>query len=198
MDTACCQEAGGSRGPDKCYFNQQPSLFLLFLSCSQQKASGKVLFDLVCSHMNLIEGDYFGLEFQNHQKMIVSQDRQFKKHASKNELASNLLSVFFSPQVWLDHIKPIIKQLRRKCFLTSWYLKYIAVRQAEATIHYVACKYAFSLIFDLHFVVGLLPRTERNNALLICPCLPVESFLRKVLYLLEVLFYVHFFYHRHQ
>ncbi|KAI3356264.1 hypothetical protein L3Q82_017508 [Scortum barcoo] len=50
-----------------------------------QKASGKVLFDLVCSQMNLIEGDYFGLEFQNHQKMMV----------------------------WLDHIKPIIKQLRR-------------------------------------------------------------------------------------
>lgn len=93
MDTACCQEARG--GADKCYFNQQPSLFLLFLSCSQQKASGKVLFDLVCSHMNLIEGDYFGLEFQNHQKMIVSQDKQFKKHASKNELASNLFSAFF-------------------------------------------------------------------------------------------------------
>uniref|UniRef100_A0AAQ5ZRU2 FERM, ARHGEF and pleckstrin domain-containing protein 1 n=1 Tax=Amphiprion ocellaris TaxID=80972 RepID=A0AAQ5ZRU2_AMPOC len=35
-----------------------------------QKASGKMLFDLVCSHMNLIEGDYFGLEFQNHQKMM--------------------------------------------------------------------------------------------------------------------------------
>uniref|UniRef100_A0AAX7U4L2 FERM, ARHGEF and pleckstrin domain-containing protein 1 n=1 Tax=Astatotilapia calliptera TaxID=8154 RepID=A0AAX7U4L2_ASTCA len=51
-----------------------------------QKASGKVLFDLVCSHMNLIEGDYFGLEFQNQQKMMV----------------------------WLDHIKPIIKQLRQK------------------------------------------------------------------------------------
>ncbi|KAM9343787.1 LOW QUALITY PROTEIN: FERM, ARHGEF and pleckstrin domain-containing protein 1-like [Pholidichthys leucotaenia] len=50
-----------------------------------QKASGKMLLDLVCSHMNLIEGDYFGLEFQNHQKMMV----------------------------WLDHIKPIITQLRR-------------------------------------------------------------------------------------
>ncbi|MED6270598.1 FERM, ARHGEF and pleckstrin domain-containing protein 1, partial [Characodon lateralis] len=50
-----------------------------------QKASGKVLFDLVCSHLNLIEGDYFGLEFQNHRKMMV----------------------------WLDHIKPIIKQLHR-------------------------------------------------------------------------------------
>lgn len=47
--------------------------FFAFFSCSQQKASGKVLFDLVCSHMNLIEGDYFGLEFQNHQKMIVSE-----------------------------------------------------------------------------------------------------------------------------
>ncbi|KAJ0005564.1 hypothetical protein NQD34_015458 [Periophthalmus magnuspinnatus] len=50
-----------------------------------KKAPGKMLLDLVCSHMNLIEGDYFGLEFQNHQKMMV----------------------------WLDHIKPIIKQLRR-------------------------------------------------------------------------------------
>lgn len=49
-------------------------LLLLLSSCSQQKASGKVLFDLVCSHMNLIEGDYFGLEFQNHQKMMVSED----------------------------------------------------------------------------------------------------------------------------
>lgn len=49
-------------------------LLLLFSSCSQQKASGKVLLDLVCSHMNLIEGDYFGLEFQNHQKMMVSED----------------------------------------------------------------------------------------------------------------------------
>ncbi|MEQ2220770.1 hypothetical protein ILYODFUR_008868 [Ilyodon furcidens] len=51
----------------------------------KQKASGKVLFDLVCSHLNLIEGDYFGLEFQNHRKMMV----------------------------WLDHIKPITKQLHR-------------------------------------------------------------------------------------
>ncbi|KAJ0070300.1 hypothetical protein NL108_007644, partial [Boleophthalmus pectinirostris] len=36
-----------------------------------KKAPGKLLLDLVCSHMNLIEGDYFGLEFQNHQKMMV-------------------------------------------------------------------------------------------------------------------------------
>uniref|UniRef100_A0A8C8LR98 FERM, ARHGEF and pleckstrin domain-containing protein 1 n=1 Tax=Oncorhynchus tshawytscha TaxID=74940 RepID=A0A8C8LR98_ONCTS len=35
-----------------------------------QRASGKVLFDLVCTHLNLVEGDYFGLEYQDH-KMIV-------------------------------------------------------------------------------------------------------------------------------
>lgn len=49
-----------------------PSPLCRFPPCRQQKASGKVLLDLVCSHMNLIEGDYFGLEFQNHQKMMVS------------------------------------------------------------------------------------------------------------------------------
>uniref|UniRef100_A0A8C2EQQ4 FERM domain-containing protein n=1 Tax=Cyprinus carpio TaxID=7962 RepID=A0A8C2EQQ4_CYPCA len=37
-----------------------------------QRAPGKVLFDLVCAHLNLIEGDYFGLEFQDQRKMTVS------------------------------------------------------------------------------------------------------------------------------
>lgn len=49
----------------------QPESFVTVSLCSQQKASGKVLLDLVCSHMNLVEGDYFGLEFQNHQKIMV-------------------------------------------------------------------------------------------------------------------------------
>uniref|UniRef100_A0A8C1DW95 FERM, ARHGEF and pleckstrin domain-containing protein 1 n=1 Tax=Cyprinus carpio carpio TaxID=630221 RepID=A0A8C1DW95_CYPCA len=30
------------------------------------RASGRVLFETVCLHLNLIEGDYFGLEFQRH------------------------------------------------------------------------------------------------------------------------------------
>lgn len=47
------------------------AIISFYFLCLQQKASGKVLFDLVCSHLNLIEGDYFGLEFQNHQKMMV-------------------------------------------------------------------------------------------------------------------------------
>uniref|UniRef100_A0AAY4B9F3 FERM, ARHGEF and pleckstrin domain-containing protein 1 n=1 Tax=Denticeps clupeoides TaxID=299321 RepID=A0AAY4B9F3_9TELE len=38
------------------------------------RATGKVLFDLACSHLNLIEGDYFGLEFQDHRRMMVWLD----------------------------------------------------------------------------------------------------------------------------
>ncbi|KAK9523679.1 hypothetical protein VZT92_017588 [Zoarces viviparus] len=50
-----------------------------------QRSPGKVLFDLVCVHLNLAEGDYFGLEYQDHRKMTV----------------------------WLDLLKPTLKQIRR-------------------------------------------------------------------------------------
>ncbi|TSM68851.1 FERM, RhoGEF and pleckstrin domain-containing protein 1 [Bagarius yarrelli] len=50
-----------------------------------QRASGKVLFEMVCAHLNLFEGDYFGLEYQDQHKMTV----------------------------WLDLLKPIIKQIKR-------------------------------------------------------------------------------------
>uniref|UniRef100_A0A8C4ESE0 FERM, ARHGEF and pleckstrin domain-containing protein 1 n=1 Tax=Dicentrarchus labrax TaxID=13489 RepID=A0A8C4ESE0_DICLA len=36
-----------------------------------QRSPGKVLFDLVCVHLNLAEGDYFGLEYQDQRKMMV-------------------------------------------------------------------------------------------------------------------------------
>lgn len=47
------------RGPNACPF------------CSQQRAPGKVLLDAVCNHLNLVEGDYFGLEFPDHKKITV-------------------------------------------------------------------------------------------------------------------------------
>ncbi|XP_034032775.1 FERM, ARHGEF and pleckstrin domain-containing protein 1-like isoform X2 [Thalassophryne amazonica] len=49
------------------------------------RSPGKVLFDLVCVHLNLVEGDYFGLEYQDQRKMTV----------------------------WLDLLKPTLKQIRR-------------------------------------------------------------------------------------
>ncbi|XP_072304759.1 FERM, ARHGEF and pleckstrin domain-containing protein 1-like isoform X2 [Eucyclogobius newberryi] len=50
-----------------------------------QRSSGKCLLDLICVHLNLTEGDYFGLEYQDHRKMMV----------------------------WLDLLKPALKQIRR-------------------------------------------------------------------------------------
>ncbi|KAJ4923164.1 hypothetical protein JOQ06_022142, partial [Pogonophryne albipinna] len=39
-----------------------------------QRSPGKVLFDLVCVHLNVVEGDYFGLEYQDHRKMMIKRD----------------------------------------------------------------------------------------------------------------------------
>ncbi|GAB1302767.1 FERM domain-containing protein 7 [Apodemus speciosus] len=49
-----------------------------------QKSSGKGLFNLSCSHLNLAEKEYFGLEFCSH---------------SGNN-------------VWLELLKPITKQVK--------------------------------------------------------------------------------------
>uniref|UniRef100_A0A452VMQ6 FERM, ARHGEF and pleckstrin domain-containing protein 1 n=1 Tax=Ursus maritimus TaxID=29073 RepID=A0A452VMQ6_URSMA len=40
-----------------------------------QRAPGKVLLDAVCNHLNLVEGDYFGLEFPDHKKITVSDGK---------------------------------------------------------------------------------------------------------------------------
>lgn len=51
------------------YFNSNLCLPFLF----QPRSPGKALFDMVCDHLNLTEGDYFGLEYTNHRKMAVSE-----------------------------------------------------------------------------------------------------------------------------
>lgn len=51
--------------------NQSIFVTLAFVFLLQQRAPGKVLHDAVCNHLNLVEGDYFGLEFPDHKKMMV-------------------------------------------------------------------------------------------------------------------------------
>ncbi|XP_056285140.1 FERM, ARHGEF and pleckstrin domain-containing protein 1 isoform X3 [Pseudoliparis swirei] len=103
-----------------------------------QKASGKVLFDLVCSHMNLIEGDYFGLEFQNHQKMMV----------------------------WLDHIKPIIKQLRRpKHTILRFVVKFFPPDHAQLLEELT--RYLFSLQIKQDVSCGRLTCNDTSAALMV-------------------------------
>jgi FERM/RhoGEF/pleckstrin domain protein 2 len=38
----------------------------------QAKAAGKMLFELVCKQLNLLETDYFGLEYTDSQAVTVS------------------------------------------------------------------------------------------------------------------------------
>ncbi|CAB1429304.1 unnamed protein product [Pleuronectes platessa] len=103
-----------------------------------QKASGKVLFDLVCSHMNLIEGDYFGLEFQNHQKMMV----------------------------WLDHIKPIIKQLRRpKHTILRFAVKFFPPDHAQLLEELT--RYLFALQIKQDLSSGRLTCNDSSAALIV-------------------------------
>ncbi|KAM9710069.1 FERM, ARHGEF and pleckstrin domain-containing protein 1 [Menidia menidia] len=103
-----------------------------------QKASGKVLFDLVCSHMNLIEGDYFGLEFQNHQKMVV----------------------------WLDHIKPIIKQLRRpKHTILRFSVKFFPPDHAQLLEELT--RYLFALQIKQDLSCGRLTCNDSSAALMV-------------------------------
>ncbi|XP_061647760.1 FERM, ARHGEF and pleckstrin domain-containing protein 1-like isoform X3 [Phyllopteryx taeniolatus] len=102
------------------------------------KASGKVLFDLVCTHMNLIEGDYFGLEFQNHQKMMV----------------------------WLDPIKPIIKQLRRPKHTTLRFaVKYFPPDHAQLLEELT--RYLFALQIKQDLSSGRLTCNDTSAALMV-------------------------------
>ncbi|XP_038136173.1 FERM, ARHGEF and pleckstrin domain-containing protein 1-like [Cyprinodon tularosa] len=103
-----------------------------------QKASGKVLFDMVCSHMNLIEGDYFGLEFQNHQKMTV----------------------------WLDHIKPIIKQLHRpKHTVLRFSVKFFPPDHAQ--LQEELTRYLFALQIKQDLSCGRLTCNDTSAALMV-------------------------------
>uniref|UniRef100_A0A3Q2Z5L5 FERM, ARHGEF and pleckstrin domain-containing protein 1 n=1 Tax=Hippocampus comes TaxID=109280 RepID=A0A3Q2Z5L5_HIPCM len=102
------------------------------------KASGKVLFDLVCRHMNLIEGDYFGLEYQSHQKMMV----------------------------WLDPIKPIIKQLRRpKHTVLRFAVKYFPPDHAQLLEELT--RYLFALQIKQDLSSGHLTCNDTSAALMV-------------------------------
>uniref|UniRef100_A0A671VZX9 FERM, ARHGEF and pleckstrin domain-containing protein 1 n=1 Tax=Sparus aurata TaxID=8175 RepID=A0A671VZX9_SPAAU len=136
-----CQHSSGNSCCNLRHSNSPSfSSFCCFFppSCSQQKASGKVLFDLVCSHMNLIEGDYFGLEFQNHQKMMV----------------------------WLDHIKPIIKQLRRpKHTILRFAVKFFPPDHAQLLEELT--RYLFALQIKQDVSIGRLTCNDSSAALMV-------------------------------
>ncbi|XP_032773228.1 FERM, ARHGEF and pleckstrin domain-containing protein 1 isoform X1 [Rattus rattus] len=106
--------------------------------CPQQRAPGKVLFDAVCNHLNLVEGDYFGLEFPDHRKIVV----------------------------WLDLLKPIVKQIRRpKHVLVKFVVKFFPPDHTQ--LQEELTRYLFALQVKQDLAQGRLTCNDTSAALLI-------------------------------
>ncbi|XP_075056029.1 FERM, ARHGEF and pleckstrin domain-containing protein 1 isoform X1 [Mixophyes fleayi] len=102
------------------------------------RAPGKALLDAVCSHLNLVEGDYFGLEFQDHRKIMV----------------------------WLDLLKPIIKQIRRpKTVVLKFVVKFFPPDHTQ--LQEELTRYLFALQVKQDLAQGKLTCNESSAALLI-------------------------------
>ncbi|XP_061027130.1 FERM, ARHGEF and pleckstrin domain-containing protein 1 isoform X3 [Eubalaena glacialis] len=103
-----------------------------------QRAPGKVLLDAVCSHLNLVEGDYFGLEFPDHKKITV----------------------------WLDLLKPIVKQIRRpKHVIVKFVVKFFPPDHTQ--LQEELTRYLFALQVKQDLAQGRLTCSDTSAALLI-------------------------------
>lgn len=103
-----------------------------------QRAPGKVLLDAVCSHLNLVEGDYFGLEFPDHKKSTV----------------------------WLDLLKPVIKQIRRpKHVIVKFVVKFFPPDHTQ--LQEELTRYLFALQVKQDLAQGRLTCSDTSAALLV-------------------------------
>ncbi|PWA33809.1 hypothetical protein CCH79_00017222 [Gambusia affinis] len=111
-----------------------PSAVLLL----QQRAPGKMLFDLVCVHLNLTEGDYFGLEYTDHRKMTV----------------------------WLDLLKPALKQIRRpKNTILRFVVKFFPPDHTQLMEELT--RYLFALQIKRDLACGRLICNDTSSALMV-------------------------------
>uniref|UniRef100_U3ET62 FERM, ARHGEF and pleckstrin domain-containing protein 1 n=3 Tax=Micrurus TaxID=8634 RepID=U3ET62_MICFL len=103
-----------------------------------QRAPGKLLLDAVCNHLNLVEGDYFGLEFLDHKKVMI----------------------------WLDLLKPIIKQIKRpKHVILKFVVKFFPPDHAQ--LQEELTRYLFALQVKQDLAQGRLTCNDTSAALLI-------------------------------
>uniref|UniRef100_A0A8C3XFM6 FERM domain containing 7 n=1 Tax=Cyanoderma ruficeps TaxID=181631 RepID=A0A8C3XFM6_9PASS len=110
-----------------------------------QKSCGKGLFNLTCSHLNLVEKEYFGLEFHSQ--------------------AGN--------QVWLEPLKPITKQVKNpKEVLFKFMVKFFPVDPGH--LREELTRYLFTLQIKKDLAQGRLPCSDKSAALLISHLLHSE------------------------
>uniref|UniRef100_A0A8C5KRU3 FERM domain containing 7 n=1 Tax=Jaculus jaculus TaxID=51337 RepID=A0A8C5KRU3_JACJA len=110
-----------------------------------QKSSGKALFNLSCSHLNLSEKEYFGLEFCSH---------------SGNN-------------VWLELLKPITKQVKNpKEVVFKFMVKFFPVDPGH--LREELTRYLFTLQIKEDLAMGRLPCSDNCTALMVSHILQSE------------------------
>ncbi|KAL4684934.1 hypothetical protein H8957_005677 [Semnopithecus entellus] len=110
-----------------------------------QKSSGKALFNLSCSHLNLAEKEYFGLEFCSH---------------SGNN-------------VWLELLKPITKQVKNpKEIVFKFMVKFFPVDPGH--LREELTRYLFTLQIKKDLALGRLPCSDNCTALMVSHILQSE------------------------
>ncbi|TKC40270.1 hypothetical protein EI555_001333, partial [Monodon monoceros] len=114
-------------------------------SPGDQKSSGKALFNLSCSHLNLAEKEYFGLEFCSH---------------SGNN-------------VWLELLKSITKQVKNpKEVVFKFMVKFFPVDPGH--LREELTRYLFTLQIKKDLALGRLPCSDNCTALMISHILQSE------------------------
>ncbi|CAL9698725.1 unnamed protein product [Knipowitschia caucasica] len=103
-----------------------------------QRSTGKYLLDLISVHLNLTEGDYFGLEYQDHRKMMV----------------------------WLDLLKPTLKQIRRpKNTILRFVVKFFPPDHTQLLEELT--RYLFALQVKRDLACGHLVCNDTSSALMV-------------------------------
>ncbi|KAM3911706.1 FERM domain-containing protein 7 [Leptodactylus fuscus] len=110
-----------------------------------QKAPGKELFNMSCSHLNLTEKEYFGLEFKNNTGY----------------------------QVWLGLLKPISKQVKNpKETIFRFLVKFFPVDPGQ--LRGELTRYLFALQIKKDLASGRLPCNDNSGALMTSYVLQAE------------------------
>ncbi|KAM9324029.1 FERM domain-containing protein 7 [Gastrophryne carolinensis] len=110
-----------------------------------QKALGKELFNMSCSHLNLTEKEYFGLEFKNNTGY----------------------------HVWLALLKPITKQVRNpKETIFKFMVKFFPVDPGQ--LRGELTRYLFALQVKKDLASGKLPCNDNSGALMTSYILQAE------------------------
>ncbi|XP_048400756.1 FERM domain-containing protein 7 [Stegostoma tigrinum] len=111
----------------------------------EQKATGKTLFDCVCQHLNLVEEDYFGMEF--------------------NDRYGNV--------VWLDLLKPVIKQIKgEKMILFQFVVKFFPPDPGQ--LQDELTRYLFAQQIKRDLLAGRLHCNDNSTALLLSHVIQAE------------------------